>query len=89
MRVANESAMHVSTVKEVLSTVWKVALQDLREKGTFKVYGICDLEVKELQERKELTRKRSAHELNIKARPARKKVHAKVNKELTQLVMDE
>ena len=79
--------MNVSTVKHVFATVRKVALQDLKEKGTFKVHGICDLAMKET--RTDQTRKRGAtEELDTNARPARK-IKAKVNKELVQLMAQE
>ena len=79
--------MNVSTVKHVFATIRKVAVQDLKEKGAFKVHGICDLEVKE--ERNDQTKKRDADELDPKARLARKKIKAEVSHELSQLLTQE
>ena len=82
-KLGQEGGLNVSTVKHVFSTIRNVALQDLKEKGKFRVHGICDLEVKE--ERKHQTKKRDADEPDPKARPARKKIKAKVSQELSQL----
>ena len=89
--LATEASLSADTVKKVLSAVKRVALRDLLHEDTkaFKIYGICELKMKQLPGRPaQVRRLPNGTEISVAAKDAHKKIAARPLKELTQGLID-
>jgi hypothetical protein len=89
--LAKEASLPADTVKKVLSAVKRVALRDLLHEDTkaFKIYGICELKMKQLPGRHaQVRRLPNGTEISVAKKDAHNKIAARPLKELTQGLID-
>ena len=89
--LAKEASLPVDNVKKVFSAVKRVALRDLLHEDTkaFKIYGICELKMKELPSRPaQVRRLPNGTEISVAKKDSHKKITARPLKELTQGLID-
>jgi hypothetical protein len=89
--LAKEASLPADTVKKVLSAVKRVALRDLLHEDTkaFKIYGICELKMKQLPGRPaQVRRLPNGTEISVAKKDAHNKIAARPLKELTQGLID-
>ena len=89
--LAKEASLPADTVKKVFSAVKRVALRDLLHEDTkaFKIYGICELKMKELPSRPaQVRRLPNGTEISVAKKDSHKKITARPLKELTQGLID-
>ena len=89
--LAKEASLPADTVKKVFSAVKRVAWRDLQheDNGTFKVYGICELKMKQLPGRPAKVRRMpNGADITVAEKGPHKKICAKPLKEFTQGLVD-
>ena len=89
--LAKEASLPADTVKKVFSAVKRVAWRDLQheDNGTFKVYGICELKMKQLPGRPaQVRRMPNGADVTVAEKGPHNKICAKPLKELTQGLID-
>jgi hypothetical protein len=81
--------MPLDTLKDAVQNMRKIAVTQLKQKGTFKLHGICEMRVRHVKGRDAGASKLFGKAIEVKARPAHKKVIVKVTKCLADNVVRE
>ena len=81
--------MPLDTLKGAVQNMRKIAVTQLKQKGTFKLHGICEMRVRHVKGRDAGSSKLFGKAIEVKARPAHKKVIVKVTKCLADNVVRE
>lgn len=85
--IANAADIPMKTAKTVWEHVTDNVAHELKKTGEFKLPGICKLVVKKVPARKACTKMVLGQMRDLPAKPASKKVKARVLKTLTDQVM--
>ena len=67
----------------------KIAISDLKKKEVFKIHGLCEMRVRHLKGRPPKKSTCFGKDIEMKAKPPRKRVYAKVVKDLSDCVVKE
>jgi hypothetical protein len=81
--------MPVETLKQAVKNIRKAAVIQLKQKGSFKLYGICEMRIRHLKGRPSKKSNIFGKEIMMKEKPPSKRVYAKCLKDLSDSVVKE
>ena len=83
------SGPDADTLKQAVQHLRKIAITELKKKDVFKIHGLCEMRVRHIKGRVATKSTCFGKDIEMKAKPPRKRVYAKVVKDLSDCVVKE